>query len=442
MNELNKRLAACAVIGAAGKMGRGIALLLLQEMASLYASKTIHEPALFLIDSNDILFPDLRHYLKTQLLRFAEKNIIFLRKCYAEEENLVSNAEIIEAFIERSLNFVYFESEIQKAKNAHLVFEAIVEDIEVKEKIFSTLKSICQPDTYYLTNTSSIPIHTLNSSVHLKGKIIGFHFYNPPPVQKLLEIIIPEGIDPHLKNLAEELGKRLKKTIVYSHDIAGFIGNGYFLREAVFAFRQVNEMAKGYGLAEAVYMVNRIYQDFLLRPMGIFQLLDYVGLDVCQKICAIMSEYIPNELFRIDIVDQMLLNGIKGGQQKDGFFHYEKNGIIGVYSLERKEYLPIQPISEKMDKVLGELPKGHESWKNLLDDKEKAKKIQDYFKHLFNRTTLGSELAKEYINQTAMINKMLVEDGVANSLEDVDRVLINGFYHLYSPTKMCVYDSV
>ena len=75
-----------------------------------------------------------------------------------------------------------------------------------------------------------------------------------------------------------------------SNDVAGFIGNGHFMRDALHGVAEVERLAAECGFVEAVYMVNRVSQDFLVRPMGIFQLIDYVGLDVCQCILGVMND--------------------------------------------------------------------------------------------------------------------------------------------------------
>ena len=86
---------------------------------------------------------------------------------------------------------------------------------------------------------------------------------------------------------------------------------------------------------EAVYTVNRVSQDYLVRPMGIFQLIDYVGLDVCQCILGVMNARLPAQALHSALLDRLLEQGVKGGQhhdgsQKDGFLHYEQGRPTGV----------------------------------------------------------------------------------------------------------------
>lgn len=445
--QLDQALTHVAVLGAAGKMGSGIALLLLQEISRLALKKcdTTHRESfvLNLIDVNEDAFPTLRTYLRDQLFKYAEKNINFLRQCYAKNKELVSNEEIIDTYVNGAWDLVYFDTGLDAAKNAHLVFEAIIEDIEIKAKVFRTIVEHGNKTGFFLTNTSSIPIHVLNEKANLNNRIIGFHFYNPPAIQKLLEIIVPSNTDPQLIKMVSELAKRLKKTIVNSKDVAGFIGNGHMIREITFACQKVEELSPEYSLTEAIYMVNRVSQDWLLRPMGIFQLIDYVGIDVCQHISGIMRTYLKDLSLKEKLIDQMVKKGILGGQnpdgtQKDGFFSYAKNMIKGIYSLSQEKYIPITDAQFiTLDRTLGELSKGHLSWKAMQREPFREELLKAYIENLCTQQTLGAKLAQAFLQNSRSIANTLTQDGIAASRADVDMVLINGFYHLYG-ADMCL----
>jgi 3-hydroxyacyl-CoA dehydrogenase len=435
---LEEALKRTAVIGAAGKMGSGISLLLLQEIARCEAEKTGNvgsgEYILVLIDSNETGLFSLRKYLKSQVLKYAEKNINHLRKYFAQNMQLVSNEEIVRAFVDGAMDCLRLDTEIVNAKDATLVFEAIIEDISIKKSLFNALKTNSSKPQYYFTNTSSIPISLLNEECKLQNRIIGYHFYNPPAIQKVLEVVTPEAIDPQLNAMAVELTKKLQKTIVRSHDIAGFIGNGFLIPEVIFACKQAKELAGGESIpmSQSVVLINQVTHDFLLRPMGIFQLMDYVGLDVCQNIAKIMRTYLPDSSLHDDYLDNLLAAGIKGGQnsdgsQKNGIFQYDNHLITGVYDLDLKTYIPIPA---NIIEMLGKMPE-EVFWKNLQRDREKHVKVQAYFEKLFQSKTLGATLARKYLLHSRKICKGLVERKIADKLEDVDVVLENGFFHLY-----------
>jgi 3-hydroxyacyl-CoA dehydrogenase len=302
------------------------------------------------------------------------------------------------------------------------------------------VEKLVSPDAYYFTNTSSIPISVLNQSADLGGRIIGYHFYNPPAVQRLVELISPESTKSELKEMALELAKRLRKKIVPANDIAGFIGNGHFLRDGLYALKEAKKMAADFTLPGALYVMNKVSQDLLVRPMGILQLIDYVGVDVYQCISETVAGYIKGEDLKDDLLVQMTQKKVLGGQhadgsQKDGFLKYEKNRPAGVYDLKKGEYkmFDLKGWSGELDKKLGAYPEGTIPWRNLLMDPKREEKLSVYFKNLSASDTLGAKLAKAYLKRSKEIGEFLVKTGVAESAKDVNDILLNGFYHLYGP---------
>lgn len=438
----DERLRNVSVIGAAGKMGSGISLLLAQEMAKQKIKpENKNVPyRLNLIDINEMALDGLMSYLRAQLTKAGEKTTVLLRDLYKNREDLVENYDVIPAFVDDALSVVRMGTDLNMVKNSHMIFEAIVEDKDVKVDLLKKLDRLSDKDTVYFTNTSSIPIHVLNNEANLGGRIIGFHFYNPPAVQKLAELIAADKTNPELKDMSLELAKRLRKTIVPANDIAGFIGNGHFLRDGLYAIREAKKLAPEYTLPGAIYIMNKVSQDLLVRPMGIFQLIDYVGVDVYQCISETVSGYIKGEDLKDDLLAKMVGKKVLGGQhadgsQKDGFSKYEKGRPAGVYDLDKGEYKMFDPEgwSGEIDKKLGAYPDGTTPWRKLLMDPKKDEKLSVYFKNLNASDSLGAKLAKAYLKNSKKIGEFLVETGVAKSPDDVNSVLLNGFYHLYGP---------
>lgn len=440
--QLDKAIQNISVIGAAGKMGRGISLVLLQEIAFREVSKTgkigTGKYTLHLIDSDDAGLANLLPYLHDQILKIAEKNINSLRVSFENNSLLISNQEIIEAFVYGAMSIIRLDTSIEAAKKSYLIFEAIVEDVDIKIQLFEKIAHFGNNESIFLTNTSSIPIHILNERASLKNRIVGFHFYNPPAVQKLVELIIPDNTEPLVKVLANDLGKALHKTLVHSSDVAGFIGNGHFMREIVFALSKVREIAYSSTILEAIYIVNRITQDWLIRPMGIFQLIDFVGIDVCAKIGKVMQDNLPDFIFEESLIDIMISEGKLGGQypngsQKNGFFQYDKHELVGIYSPEVKTYFSFAEgvWSTKADFFLGKIPSEYVSWKHLLNNPKKNEILSSYFHNLLTMNSPGAELSKLFLLNSREIAQNLVRTRVAEKMEDVDLVLKNGFFHLY-----------
>ncbi len=440
--DLNTRLQNVTVIGAGGKMGSGIATLVLTEMMNMKLSPE-HKDKTFrlnLFDVNDHLLNGLKGYLRDQLTKVAEKTCVGLRACYADDPTVVENYEVIDKYVNDAMVMVHMGKSLEMAKDSHLVFEAIVENEKVKIKVFKQLKKICGPDTFFFTNTSSIPIKTIDEGAGLDGRIIGFHFYNPPVVQKLAELIWWDKTRPELVEMSKEIAKRLRKTIVPSRDIAGFIGNGYFMRDGLFAIEEVKRLKKDLGFPGAIYALDKVGRDFLVRPMGIFQLIDYVGIDVFQLILKVMNGYLPEEGLHSDLIDKMIKLGIKGGQnpdgsQKDGFLKYERGRPVAVFDINKKEYVPFDPEgwTKKVEKKLGPPPEGNVPWKALLMDRKKDDKLAPYFNSLKKADTMGAELAQEYLKRFREIGQKLVDMGITEDPGDVNDVITLGFYHLYGP---------
>lgn len=438
---LDERLQNVAILGAAGKMGSGIGVMIAQEIAKLKL-KPENQNKIFrvnLIDISEQALDGLRGYMKTQLTKVAEKSTVQLRKLYETRKDLVENADMITAFVDNASAVLNYTTDLNTAKDARLVFEAIVENEKVKTKIYKKLKRICSPDTMFLTNTSSIPISYLEKQTGLDGRLIGYHFYNPPVVQRLVEVITAENTVEELKKLADELGKRLRKKLIPSSDISGFIGNGHFIRDGLYALDEVDRLKSAFRYPGAIYVVNRVTQDFLLRPMGIFQLIDYVGIDVFQCILRVMRTHLGDKGLKNKLIDKMVKHGVLGGQyangsQKDGFLKYEKNRPIGIYNFSKKDYFMLSDIwKKKTDTRIGSLPDGFAPWKVLLMNPKRNDALKNHFDTLKKMDTLGAKLALDFLEKTKSIGEQLISNGVATSAENVNAVLTNGFYWLYGP---------
>lgn len=419
---MDKNFNQVSVIGACGKMGRGIALLALQEMA-LLACK--YEPGVYhlrLIDTNAAGFFDLKMYLKQQLLRFAEKNINRLRPLFADDPTKISNRDIIQTFLDRAFMLINCSTSIHSAAGSQIIFEAAFEDVSVKTTLLKTLHEIAK-DAYVLTNTSSIPIGELAKNSGLGDHLIGYHFYNPPVVQKLLEIIPSSETSKELLEFAIQLGQRFGKIIIYSRDVAGFIGNGHFAAEIVYACELVESLVPPYSIEEAVQLIDEVTREYLLRPMGIFQLLDYVGLPIIEQILEIMD-------LDADLIDSWRQSGLVGGQTmdgepKNGIFHYTNGKMDAIWSLDLKEYIPLK------SHLALEL-----SWKKIQKDPKLMSEIPRHFEKLKNDDSEKGKLAMQFLNRSKEIVDELVAKKIASSHEDVGVVLKNGFFHLYSPEKV------
>lgn len=432
-----ERLQNVTIIGAAGKMGSGITLLTAVEMAdvSLMPENRSKKFVLNALDLNKDALKGLFGYLEAQVTKLSAKKMTALKDVYPE---IADEAKITEQYVKDVLAIVNPVSEMSAAIDSTMIFEAAVENPEIKVKIFKELETINSLKPWYFTNTSSIPIHTLNDNAGLEGRIVGFHFYNPPAVQKLVELIAADKTLPELVEFANIYANRLRKVVVFSNDIAAFIGNGHFTRDILHAASEVDNLATEISLPEAIYTINKVSQDYLVRPMGIFQLCDYVGIDVCSKILKVMSDNISNEDFSCNILDKMIEANVIGGQnsdgsQKDGFLKYENGRPVAIYDFNKKEYVAIADFKGKADLRLGAKPKSSVKWKEAISSPEKDALLEAHFAEIKSMDTLGAQLASVYGKKAIEIGNNLIKSGVANSEEDVNTVMMTGFFHAYGP---------
>ncbi len=327
---------------------------------------------------------------------------------------------------------------METAYRSNLIFEAVTENKDLKVKILKQIDENNPNKPWFFTNTSSVPIHLIEEEAALKGRVLGFHFYNPPAIQKLVERIVTKASQPEMQEFANNYAKALRKIVVPSNDKAGFIGNGHFMRDALYGINLAKDLAADRPLYEAIYMVNKVTQDFLVRPMGIFQLIDYIGIDVVQFIMKVMNPHLADENLHSDLLDQMLELDVRGGQmsngaQKDGFLKYEKGAITAVYDMKQQAYIALDSFAGKCDEQLGALPENHKPWKSAVRIADKETHFSAYFDAVKKSDSFGAKLAMAYGKNSDAIGRKLVTDGVAHNHDDVNTVMLTGFFHAYNP---------
>lgn len=438
----DERLQNVSVLGAAGKMGSGILLLTAIEMADL-SLKPENKGKTFVLNAIDVSpagLSGLMNYLRDQVRKAAEKKTVLLRQLYADRDDLVENYEIIDEYIFDVLNIVRPVTHLEAAYHSTLIFEAVSENRDLKVKLLSSIDKNNANQPWYFTNTSSVPINLIEAEAGLKGRVLGFHFYNPPAIQRLVEVIVTPDTTEKVIAFAHQYAKNLRKIVVPSNDFAGFIGNGHFMRDALHGIKEAEELTaeNDFPLYKAIYMVNKVTQDYLVRPMGIFQLIDYVGIDVVQFILNVMNPFVTDENLHSELLDKMMLQGVKGGQhssgaQKDGFLKYKGGRMVAVWDIHKQEYVDLEKFQEECDEMLGDLPDSQVNWKNIMRDRDKETKLINFFNDLKTLDALGAAIAIDYGKRSKEIGLKLVSDNVADQIDHVNTVMLTGFYHAYGP---------
>jgi 3-hydroxybutyryl-CoA dehydrogenase len=200
---------------------------------------------------------------------------------------------------------------------ADLVIEAATEDLEAKLAIFTELDGLTKPDTVLASNTSSIPIVELALATTRPDRVVGMHFFNPPPVMPLLELIPALTTSEETVAFAVAVAERFGKTVVRAKDHAGFIVNRLLIPYLCDAARLYDE---GFATREDIDTAISLG---LSHPMGPLALADFIGIDTCVSIAEILyrefgdPRYAPPPVMR-----RMVAAGYLGRKSGRGFYTY------------------------------------------------------------------------------------------------------------------------
>jgi 3-hydroxybutyryl-CoA dehydrogenase len=198
-----------------------------------------------------------------------------------------------------------------------MVIEAATEHLETKLEIFRVLDGITGDDIVLATNTSSLPIVQMATQTKRPDKVVGMHFFNPPPVMKLLELVRAITTSDETLEFARGMGERLGKTTVVAKDRAGFIVNyllTYYLNSAIRMLEE--EFATKEDIDTAVKLG-------LSHPMGPFELLDLIGLDTMMAVAeTLYDEFRDPDVAPPPMARRMVHAGFLGRKSGKGFYDY------------------------------------------------------------------------------------------------------------------------
>ena len=278
------------VIGA-GQMGNGIA----------------HVMALA---GYDVLMTDINQEALDKALSLIEKNLT----------RQVSRGKITDIEMKETRSRINTTLQLPELGQSDLIIEAATERESIKQAIFEDLVPHLKPDTILTSNTSSISITRLGSRTDRPEKFMGFHFMNPVPVMRLVELIRGIATDDATFKACKTVVDKLGKTAASAEDFPAFIVNRILMP-------MINEAV--YTLYEGVGSVESIDQSMRLganHPMGPLALADFIGLDTCLAIMNVLHDGLADTKYRpCPLLTKYVEAGWLGQKTERGFYDYRRN---------------------------------------------------------------------------------------------------------------------
>ena len=283
-----KSIKTVGIVGA-GAMGRGIAQIAAQ--AGL-----------------DVLLFDLN----AQAIEAAREN---LRQMWGK---LAAKGKLSEQQAAESLARVAACADLQAMGKADLVIEAVVERLDVKTDLFRQLESIVSPECILASNTSSLSITAIAQACERPGRVLGYHFFNPVPLMKVVEVIDGLRSDPLAGDALMDLARRMGHTPVRAKDMPGFIVNHAGRGMNIEGLKTAQESVAPY------YQVDAIMRDQAGFRMGPFELMDLTALDVSHPVMeSIYHQFYDEPRFRPSPIAAVRTAGkLLGRKTGEGFYAY------------------------------------------------------------------------------------------------------------------------
>jgi len=210
---------------------------------------------------------------------------------------------------------------VEDLKACDLVVEAVIEELEPKKVVFSTLDALCPPTTIFASNTSSLTIVEMAAATKRPDRFAGLHFFNPAPVMPLVEIVQALTTSDETIATLRQFVTSLGKTGVVCKDSPGFIVNRLMVPYLLGAIRALEQ-----GVA-TVEEIDTAVKLGLRHPMGPFELIDYTGLDINLHVANVFfDEFKDPSVAPPALLKRMVLAGRLGTKVGRGFYEYDEKG--------------------------------------------------------------------------------------------------------------------
>ena len=274
----------------------------------------------------------LRDIDQSLLDKAMEKIKWSLSKLVEKQKLLQSDADVVFARIKPMIDLKL------ALEGADLLVEAVPEDIKLKKSVYTEVDSFAGEKTLYASNTSTLPITEIASLTSRPDRFIGLHFFNPPQLMPLVEVIPGRTTDADMIDMAMEFVQKLgKESVLCRKDVAGFIVNRIFIplvHESVYCQERNNV---------PITTIDSATKFRMSFPMGLFELADYTGLDVIHKATVEMYSRDSKVIRPHPKIKQLFEEKNLGQKTGKGFYEYkgDKYERIKLTEQEASKYNPI-----------------------------------------------------------------------------------------------------
>ena len=314
-----------------------------------------------------------------------------------------------------NLSYGNFQDDLNGEDDADIYIEAVKEELEIKHQVWKQVTSVAKDDAIFATNTSGIPIEAISKVFEPKDKerFLGMHFFNPPRIMKLVEVIpnkdTSKDVIDRTQTFAEEI---LGKGVVVANDVPGFVANRVGTQTMNDIMYRGEE--QGFSIVEVDALTGRA----IGRPStGTYGLSDLVGLDIAVTVIKGLQQIPEEEPYFKDtkIAETLVKNGSLGRKTKQGFYKKDKKTRL-VYDIDSDEY--VQPEPPQLE-ILSKFSKDLKSNLDVIFNAEDKAGLY-----------LWETLRNNFYYSAINVPK------AASDFKDIDRALVWGFNWKAGPFKL------
>ncbi|TYI16879.1 hypothetical protein ES332_A08G285100v1 [Gossypium tomentosum] len=234
----------------------------------------------------------------------------------ANVRGLANRGKMTKDKAEKALSMLKGVLDYSEFKDVDMVIEAVVENVALKQKIFSEIEKACPPHCILATNTSTIDLNLIGEKMNSQDRLIGAHFFSPAHLMPLLEIVRTQKTSPQIILDLMTVGKVIKKVPVVVGNCTGFAVNRTF-----FPYTQGSHLLVSLGVD--AYRIDRVICNFGF-PLGPFQLQDLAGYGVAFAVGQEYAKAFSDRIFKSPLLELLAKDGRNGKNNGKGYYIYEK----------------------------------------------------------------------------------------------------------------------